>query len=322
MEESASGAVILDGAAVARRLRERSREAAAVVASATGAAPFLRVILAGNDPASETYVASKTKAAREAGIGAETVRLPDSVSPEALLAEVERANREPLVDALLVQLPLPPGHNVRRVIDAIDPRKDVDGFHAENVGRLHQERPRFVPCTPAGILELLDAYEIALAGRRAVVLGRSDIVGKPMAALLTARNATVTLCHSKTRDLASVCREAEILVAAIGKPGLVTENFVRPGAVVVDVGINRLTSLEAAPEHLRRSPRIAGEIAKRGRVLVGDVDFDGVAKRAGYLTPVPGGVGPLTVAMLLANTVKAAEMRRNADIFKTRAIAT
>jgi methylenetetrahydrofolate dehydrogenase (NADP+)/methenyltetrahydrofolate cyclohydrolase len=313
---------VLDGAAVARRLRAQARDAAAAVGAAAGAPPFLRVILAGSNAASETYVASKTKAAREAGIGAETVRLPDSVSPEALLAEVARANREPHVDGLLVQLPLPPGHNVRRVIDAIDPHKDVDGFHPDNVGRLQQERPRFVPCTPAGILALLDAYEIAVAGRRAVVLGRSDIVGKPMAALLTARNATVTICHSKTRELPAVCREADLLVVAIGRPGLVTADFVRPGAVVVDVGINRLAALAEAPEHLRGSARLAAEIARRGWALVGDVDFDAVSRVAGHLTPVPGGVGPLTVAMLLANTVKAAEMRRSQNLLRTQVISS
>jgi methylenetetrahydrofolate dehydrogenase (NADP+)/methenyltetrahydrofolate cyclohydrolase len=301
---------LLDGAAVARRLRARAAQRAQRVAEATGRAPFLRVLLAGTDPASETYVAAKTRAAREAGIGAETIRLAESASPEALLAEVARANREEHVDGLLVQLPLPRAHDVRRVLDAIDPEKDVDGFHPENVGRLHQGRPRFVACTPAGILELLDAYALPLSGARAVVLGRSDIVGKPMAALLTARDATVTLCHSKTRDLAAVCREAEILVAAIGRPGFVTAEHVRGGAAVVDVGITRLTSLANLPGSLRGSKRLAEEIASRGRALCGDVDFDGVSRVAGHVTPVPGGVGPLTVAMLLENTVTAAELRR------------
>jgi methylenetetrahydrofolate dehydrogenase (NADP+)/methenyltetrahydrofolate cyclohydrolase len=207
-----------------------------------------------------------------------------------------------------VQLPLPKSHDTSRVLDAIDPRKDVDGFHPENVGRLQQGRTRFAPCTPAGIVELLDAYEVALAGRRAVVLGRSDIVGKPMAALLLARDATVTICHSKTRDLAAVCREADLLVAAIGRPGFVTRDFVRPGAAVVDVGINRLTSVDDAPEGLRRSERVRRAIQEKGRILVGDVDFDDVSPIAGSLTPVPGGVGPLTVAMLLSNTVSAARL--------------
>ena len=209
------------------------------------------------------------------------MRLSEQSPPEALLAEVARANADPSVHGILVQLPLPRSHDATRVLDAIDPRKDVDGFHPENVGRLQQGRPRFVPCTPAGIVELLDAYEVPLAGRRAVVLGRSDIVGKPMAALLLARDATVTVCHSKTRDLAALCREADVLVAAIGRPGFVTRDFVREGAAVVDVGINRLTSLEKAPEGLRRSERIRRILAEKGRALVGDVDFDDVARVAG-----------------------------------------
>jgi methylenetetrahydrofolate dehydrogenase (NADP+)/methenyltetrahydrofolate cyclohydrolase len=271
--------------------------------------PGLRVLLVGANPASLSYVSAKTKAALEAGIHAETLRLPAEISPEALLAEVARANADPAVHGILVQLPLPSGHVATRVLDSIDPRKDVDGFHPENVGLLHQGRPRFVPCTPAGILELLDAYEIPLSGRRAVVLGRSDIVGKPIATLLTARDATVTVCHSKTRDLAAVCREADILVAAIGRPGLVTRDFVKPGAAVVDVGINRLESLAGTPENLRGSERIRKALEEKGRVLVGDVDYDDVAPVAGWITPVPGGVGPLTVAMLLQNTAKAARLQ-------------
>lgn len=300
-------AIILDGVALAAKIRERVREAAAEIAR-NGRPPFLRAFLVGENPASQTYVASKAKAAREAGIGAETLELPIDLSPDALLAEVARANRDPGVDGILVQLPLPSGHETFRVLDAVHPLKDVDGFHPENVGLLHQARPRFVPCTPAGIIALLDAYEIPTAGRRAVVLGRSDIVGKPLAALLTARDATVTICHSKTTELPSVCREADILVAAIGRPGFVTRAFVREGATVVDVGINRVDSLDTAPENLRRSQRIRKLLEEKGRAVVGDVDFDDVAPIAGWITPVPGGVGPLTVAMLLQNTVLAARM--------------
>ena len=226
---AARSAVLLDGAALARKIRERAARSAAQI-SASGRAPFLRVLLVGENPASQSYVASKAKAAEEAGIRAETRRLPADLSPDALLAEVARANADPAVDGLLVQLPLPKGHDTARVLDAVDPLKDVDGFHPENVGLLHQGRPRFVPCTPAGIVELLEAYEIPTRGRRAVVLGRSDIVGKPMAALLTARDATVTVCHSKTPDLPSVCREADMLVAAIGRPGFVTREFVKRGS--------------------------------------------------------------------------------------------
>jgi methylenetetrahydrofolate dehydrogenase (NADP+) / methenyltetrahydrofolate cyclohydrolase len=301
---SLSGTV-LDGAALAKRIRERAREAASRIA---GSPPSLRVLIVGENPASQAYVASKAKAAAEAGIRAETLRLPAEIGPEALLAEVDRANRDAGVDGILVQLPLPKGHHPTRVLDAVDPLKDVDGFHPENVGLLHQGRPRFIPCTPAGVIELLAAYEVPIAGRRAVVLGRSDIVGKPMAALLTARDATVTVCHSRTKDLAAICREADILVAAIGRPGFVTREFVREGAVVVDVGINRLTA-DDAPPNLRRSERIARTLEEKGRILVGDVDFDDVAPVAGALTPVPGGIGPLTVAMLLQNTVKAAQLR-------------
>ena len=272
-------------------------------------APSLRALLVGENPASRAYVASKWKAATEAGIRAETIRLSADISADTLLAEVAKAGESPEVDGILVQLPLPPAHDPARVLDSIHPLKDVDGFHPENVGLLHQGRARFVPCTPAGIMELLAAYEIPLAGRRAVVLGRSDIVGKPMAALLAARDATVTLCHSRTRDLPAVCREAEILVVAIGRPGFVTRDFVRDGAVVVDVGINRIDSLEQAPPSLRNSLRLRERLARKGNAIVGDVDFDDVAAVADWITPVPGGVGPLTVAMLLQNTVKAARIR-------------
>jgi methylenetetrahydrofolate dehydrogenase (NADP+)/methenyltetrahydrofolate cyclohydrolase len=301
---------ILDGAAAARHLRDRVR----AESEALGGRPAaLRVILLGNDAASETYVAAKTKAAREAGIRAETHRLPSGSSAEALLAAVEKANRDDGVDGILVQMPLEPGHDPLRVIDSIDPGKDVDGLHPENVGLLHQGRPRFVPCTPAGIVALLDHYGVALAGRRAAILGRSGLVGRPLAALLTARDATVTVCHSRTRDLVAVSREAEILVAAIGRPGFVTAEFVQPGATVIDVGINRIESLDQAPENLRGSGYVVNAIASKGRALVGDVDFDDVSRVAARITPVPGGIGPLTVAMLIRNTVLATRLRRDAD---------
>ena len=296
----------LEGAPVARKIRQDAREAA----SRLSPPPSLEVLLVGTDPASEAYVASKTAGARETGIVAGTVRLPSGASIEAVLDAVRRANDDDRVDGILVQLPLGPGHDATRVQDAVDPRKDVDGLHPENAGLLHQGRPRFVPCTPAGILAMLEHYEVPLSGARAVVLGRSGLVGRPLAALLTARDATVTLCHSRTRDLAAVCREAELLVAAIGRPGFVTAEFVREGATVVDVGINRLDSLESAPANLRGSERIRRAFEEKGRALVGDVDFDDVSRVAGRLTPVPGGVGPLTVAALLANTVAAAARRR------------
>ncbi len=278
--------------------------------SAGGRPPHLRVLLLGADPASETYVASKTRAAREAGCTADTIRVPSGAAPAALLAEVQRGNRDERVDGLLVQLPLEPGHDARRIFDALDPWKDVDGVHPENVGRLHQGRPRFTPCTPAGILALLDNGEVPIAGRHAVVVGRSDIVGKPLAALLTARDATVTLCHSKTQHLDRVCAQADILIAAIGRPGFVTREYVRSGAAVVDVGVNRLSPGSAAPPHLMATERVRRAFEEGRPALVGDVDFDEVAPVAGWISPVPGGVGPLTVAMLLKNTVLAARLRR------------
>jgi methylenetetrahydrofolate dehydrogenase (NADP+)/methenyltetrahydrofolate cyclohydrolase len=299
---------ILDGVSLARALGEETRQEAARVA-AGGTPPSLRIILVGEDPASVAYIASKTRAAREAGCLAETVRLPAITPPERLIEEIERANRDEGVDGVLVQLPLPPGHEPKRVFDALDPSKDVDGVHPENVGRLVQGRPRFVPCTAAGILALLDAAGVPITGADAVVLGRSEIVGKPVSALLTSRDATVTLCHSRSRNLASICRRADILVAAIGKPGFVTREFVKPGAAVVDVGINRIESLANVPSQFRGSARVTEALAAKGRALVGDVAFDDVLPVAGWITPVPGGVGPLTIAMLLRNTVEAARRR-------------
>jgi methylenetetrahydrofolate dehydrogenase (NADP+)/methenyltetrahydrofolate cyclohydrolase len=300
---------ILDGVSLAEKIRNETRDEARRLLAGQPA-PTLRVLLLGHNPASEAYVASKERAFQKAGFVSATVRLPPNSPPKALLAEVARANEDPSVDGILVQLPLEPGHDARQVFDSLDPLKDVDGFHAENVGRLHQGRPRFVPCTPAGILALLDHYSIPVAGRRAVVIGRSEIVGKPVAALLTSRDATVTVAHSRTRDLPELCREAEILVAAIGRPGFVTADFVREGASVIDVGINRLDSFDSTPAHLRKSERIRAALTASGRALVGDVDFDAVRPTADAITPVPGGIGPLTVAMLLHNTLQAALGRR------------
>ena len=302
-------AKILEGVSLAKRIRQDARAAADALAK-TGRRPHLRVLLLGTDAASETYVASKTRAAREAGCTAETVRLPASSPAGDLLAAVDHANRDPSVDGVLVQLPLPAGHDPRRVFDAIDPWKDVDGVTPQNVGLLHQDRPRFTPCTPAGIVALLQHAGVEIRGRRAVVLGRSEIVGKPVAALLTARDATVTVCHSKTKDLVQLCAEADILIAAIGRPGFVTAAHVRPGAAVIDVGINRITSFDGVPAALAASERVRRALSEKKTALVGDVDFDAVSDVAEWITPVPGGVGPLTVAMLLANTVLAARIGR------------
>jgi methylenetetrahydrofolate dehydrogenase (NADP+)/methenyltetrahydrofolate cyclohydrolase len=310
LPDTVSDVIALDGTALAKQIREQARTEALELSPA----PSLAVLLLGHDPASETYVAAKTRAAEEAGVRAQTLRLPSGTAPEELLQAVARASHDPDIDGVLVQMPLEAGHDRARVIDSLDPAKDVDGLHPENVGLLHQGRPRFVPCTPAGVLALLDHSNVPIAGRRAVVLGRSELVGRPLAALLTGRDATVTVCHSRTRDLPAVCREAEILVAAIGRPGFVTADFIRPGATVIDVGINRLTSFEEAPENLRRSPRIADAIASKGRVLVGDVDYDDVSRVAAAITPVPGGIGPLTVAMLIHNTVRAARLRRGGGV--------
>jgi methylenetetrahydrofolate dehydrogenase (NADP+)/methenyltetrahydrofolate cyclohydrolase len=299
-------AALLDGAATARAIREELRTEVAALA-ARRVRPGLGVLLVGDDPASAIYVRSKTRAGAELGLHHETATLPASASTLEVMARVDDYNRRREIDGILVQLPLPPQVDAGRVLRLVDPAKDVDGFHPENVGLLVQKRPRFVPCTPAGIMELLRREGVPVAGRRAVVVGRSDIVGKPMALLLLHADATVTLCHSKTRDLASVTREADLLVAAIGRPGLIRAEHVKPGAVVVDVGMNRVEDAAQARE-------LAGEerseqVSTKGYVLVGDVHAPSVREVAGALTPVPGGVGPLTIALLMKNTVRAAEGR-------------
>jgi methylenetetrahydrofolate dehydrogenase (NADP+)/methenyltetrahydrofolate cyclohydrolase len=296
-------AVRLDGKATAVTIREELRPEVERLA-AIGRRPGLGVVLVGNDPASAVYVGSKTRACEELGMHHETLRLPDSAATEEVVSLVEGLNRRPEIHGILVQLPLPPQVDAARVLDLVDPNKDVDGFHPDNVGRLVQKRPRFVACTPAGIMELLARHSIDVAGKRAVVIGRSDIVGKPMALLLMHANATVTVCHSRTADLAAVAREADILVAAIGHAGLVRADFVKPGAVVIDVGMNRVEDPVEARELLEPSRLEA--FAKRGHALVGDVHAPSVAPVAGALTPVPGGVGPLTIALLVKNTVRAA----------------
>jgi methylenetetrahydrofolate dehydrogenase (NADP+)/methenyltetrahydrofolate cyclohydrolase len=293
----------LDGKAMALTIRGELREEVERL-TAEGKRPGLGVLLVGDDPASAVYVRNKTAACEELGIHHETRSLPADVTTQEVLMAVEAYNRRGDVHGILVQLPLPPQVDATRVLDAVDPAKDVDGFHPENVGRLVQKRPRFVPCTPAGIMELLARYEIVVAGKRAVVIGRSDIVGKPMALLLMHGNATVTVCHSKTANLAAVAREADLLVAAIGRAGFVRAEFVKPGAVVVDVGMNTVED-PAEARDLLDSSRLPG-FEKRGRALVGDVHAPSVTPIAGALTPVPGGVGPLTIALLVKNTVRAA----------------
>ncbi len=302
---------LLDGVAVANQIRQDLRPRIDAFAAAEGRAPALGIVLVGEDPASEIYVRNKLKSAGESGLRADLFRLPETARLDEVLAVVRDLNARPDCDGILVQSPLPAalGPEAEQVVfDAIDPRKDVDGFHPENVGRLVQKRPSLVACTPLGVVELLDRSGIAIEGARAVVVGRSDIVGKPVALLLLHRHATVTLCHSRTRDLQGVCASADILVAAIGRPAFVTPAFVRPGATVIDVGINRVTDAGLVRRIFPEGHRRREDFERRGSILVGDV-HPGVAEVAGALTPVPGGVGPLTIAMLLSNTLKAAEAR-------------
>ena len=301
-------ATILDGNKIAAEIRAEAAEAVQAM-SRTGLRPGLAVVLAGNNPASEIYVRGKVKSCEEVGIYSEKHTPPQSITTEELLALVADLNRRNEIDGILVQLPLPPQVDSKKVLLAVDPAKDVDGFHPTNVGFLSTQRPGLVPCTPAGIMEMLQRSGVKIAGSEAVVIGRSDIVGKPMAMLLLNANATVTVCHSKTRDLAEVCRRADILVAAIGRAGMVTRDFVKPGATVIDVGTNRVTDPGEFARLFAGNAKREETFKSKGSVLVGDVHPE-VAAIAGAITPVPGGVGPLTIAMLMSNTVKAARMRR------------
>jgi methylenetetrahydrofolate dehydrogenase (NADP+)/methenyltetrahydrofolate cyclohydrolase len=300
---------LLDGSAAAAAIRQAVADEVREL-QAHSITPRLEVVLVGDDPASRVYVGSKGKACAEVGIASETHTLPATTSAGELGELIDRLNADGEVDGILLQLPLPEPLEGRAFLDRIDPAKDVDGFHPVNVGLLHQGRPRFAPCTPAGVMELLDREGIELKGCRAVVLGRSEIVGKPMAALLLARHATVTICHSRTRDLPAVCREADLLVAAIGKPAMVTADFVKPGAVVIDVGVNRVEDAALIARLYPGDEVRRGQVARRGYSLVGDVDFNAVSAVASAITPVPGGVGPLTIAGLMRNTVRAARLRR------------
>jgi methylenetetrahydrofolate dehydrogenase (NADP+)/methenyltetrahydrofolate cyclohydrolase len=304
-------AQILDGAFVARQIREGVAARVGELA-ARGIRPGLATVLVGEDPASQVYVGSKVRTCEELGLYSEKHELPAETTTEELLALVSDLNRRDEIDGILVQTPLPRQINTRRILDAIDPEKDVDGFHPVNVGRLVRGEETLVACTPAGVIEMLEHYRIPIAGANAVVIGRSDIVGKPMALLLLHRHATVTICHSRTQNLPEVARRADILIAAIGRTALVTGEFVREGAVVVDVGMNNVTS-EAEARRIFTDedlPKRLSTIARRGSTLTGDVEQRSVIERAAWLTPVPGGVGPLTIAMLMKNTVRAAEARR------------
>lgn len=278
-------AVVIDGKAIAKRVRQQLAEATAGLREA-GVTPCLAVVLVGDDPASAIYVRNKARDCRRVGIEARDHRLAASTSEAELLTLVQQLNEDPLVHGILVQLPLPKQIDSAKVIEAIDPAKDVDGFHPVTVGRLLTGAPTFVPCTPAGVLRLLDEHEVSLAGARALVVGRSNIVGKPVAQLLLARHCTVTIAHSRTRDLAEEVGRADVVIAAVGSPELIRGAWIKPGAAVIDVGTNRVADK-----------------------LVGDVEFAAAAERAGFITPVPGGVGPMTIAMLLVNTVEAAKQK-------------
>jgi len=302
---------VLDGRAVAAAVRAGVAAEVRAMTAGGAAAPCLAVVLVGEHPASVVYVGSKVRACREAGFEALERRLPDSASQAQVTDVVRGLSGSPEVDGILVQMPLPASFDVRAVIEAIDPGKDVDGFHPVNVGRLWSGGEGFVPCTPLGILELLDRERIAIQGRQAVIIGRSDIVGKPMAALLLRRHATVTVCHSRTADLAGVAARADILVAAIGRPGFVTREFIKPGATVIDVGMNQVTSEAEARRLFGEDAGRLDAVRAKGYTLVGDVHPLHARETAGAFTPVPGGVGPLTVAMLLSNTLAAARARRN-----------
>jgi methylenetetrahydrofolate dehydrogenase (NADP+)/methenyltetrahydrofolate cyclohydrolase len=296
----------LDGKACAKAIRAEVAQGCADLLNTHGIQPGLTVVLIGEDPASQVYVRNKEKASAAAGMKSGIVRLPADTTEREILDTIDRLNGDDTVHGILVQLPLPDGVDEQKVIQRIDPDKDVDGFHPASAGRLLIGMPGFLPCTPAGIMELLHRNGIELKGKKAVVVGRSNIVGKPMALLLLREHCTVTICHSRTRDLAGVCAEADILVAAVGRAGLISADFIKPGAVVVDVGIHRVTDEEDCRRLFGDNPRRLKAVREKGATLVGDVHPLEGAARAGWLSPVPGGVGPLTIAMLLKNTLESA----------------
>ena len=301
-------ATVLDGNKIASEIRNEVASEVKTMAAA-GMRPGLAVVLVGHNPASQVYVRGKVKSSGEVGLYSEQHTPPETVSTDELLELIADLNRREEIDGILVQLPLPPQVDAKKVLMAVDPAKDVDGFHPMNVGLLSTQRPGLVPCTPAGIMEILKRSKIPIAGQEAVVVGRSDIVGKPAAMLLLNANATVTVCHSKTRDLPEVCRRADILVAAIGRAGMITREFVRPGATVIDVGMNQVTDRAEFDRLFAGNAKREETFRTKGSTLAGDVHPQ-VAEVAGAITPVPGGVGPLTIAMLMANTVRAAKLRR------------
>jgi methylenetetrahydrofolate dehydrogenase (NADP+)/methenyltetrahydrofolate cyclohydrolase len=304
---------ILDGTKIREQIFAELKDEVRLL-TAAGVRPGLAAVLVGDNSASQLYVKSKIAACEEIGLASALMTPPATVSTLDMLAVVEDLNRDNNVDGILIQLPLPPQVDVKRILEAVDPAKDVDGFHPVNLGRLVSGRPGLVACTPAGCMEILRRNDIKIEGANAVVLGRSDIVGKPMALLLMHANATVTICHSKTRDLPDVMRRADILVAAMGKAGYVKADWIKPGAAVIDVGTNRVTDHAEAERLFRNSPARLEKFRAKGSALVGDVHPDAI-NTAGALTPVPGGVGPMTITMLMSNTVKAARLRRASPRF-------
>ncbi|HUI84376.1 MAG TPA: bifunctional 5,10-methylenetetrahydrofolate dehydrogenase/5,10-methenyltetrahydrofolate cyclohydrolase [Candidatus Binatia bacterium] len=313
-------AIILDGTKIASEIKSEVGQEVREL-TAAGLRPGLSVVLAGHNPASEIYVRNKVKSCEQLGIYSEKHTPPDSVTTAELLDLVGELNDREDIDGILVQLPLPSQVDAKKVLLAVSPQKDVDGFHPMNVGFLSTQRPGLVPCTPAGIMEILRRSHIPVAGAEAVVVGRSDIVGKPVAMLLLNGNATVTVCHSKTRDLPGVCRRADILVAAIGRAAMITPEFVKPGATVIDVGMNTVTDPAQFREFFAGNEKRERDFAAKGSTLIGDV-HPRVAEVAGAITPVPGGVGPLTIAMLMSNTVKAAKLRRGHTVHTVSAMTT
>ncbi len=304
-------AEILDGRSIAGQIKHEVAQEVQRLRDELGFKPRLFAVLVGDDDASAVYVRNKVRACAEVGINSEQLALPDSTTTENLLTVVRKLNENEDVDGILVQLPLPKHIEEASIIEAVDPARDVDGFHPTNVGLLAMGRPRFVPCTPAGIIELLERNKIEIAGANACVVGRSQIVGRPVASLLLQRHATVTICHSRTRDLPSVTRQADILIAAVGRAGFVRRDFIKPGATVIDVGINKITdAAEARALFGDEAEKRIEAIARRGYTLVGDVHPAEADLVAGKRTPVPGGVGLLTVAMLMRNTLQAAKWRR------------
>lgn len=302
-------AKILDGASIAKGIKD---EVAIEVAgySRRGLRPGLAVVLVGDDPASQIYVSGKVRSCEQLGLYSERIDLPESTTTGDLLELVKTLNARDDVDGILIQLPLPKHVDTALVLNSVDPAKDVDGFHPVNIGRLTLNEPGLRPCTPAGIIEMLRRYDIKLNGARAVVIGRSRTVGLPVSLLLLHEHATVTICHSRTRDLPAVAREADILIAAIGKTAIVDATYIKPGAAVIDVGMNRVTSREDVARYFGDDPKRYAALEKKGQTLIGDVHPRDAWEVAGYFTPVPGGVGPLTIAMLMKNTLTAMKMRR------------